>query len=269
MHPLTDKLDITVEDGGAGVSADALRMLLDQTLAFLEDEPGGSDGMVWRVTRATMNSPFSMTLQRVAPESMPEPADRPGERLVRLFAVLSAGMLPDDSTPAIQVRRAAAIAQLAQPGRTVRMGAGRGKVIDIDSEWSGRLKDWLRQKAIEQGMPEQLYSVTGKLEGVDVHGRKSEFYVYDPLTDQKMRCLFDEDMLEKVKESLGERVEVSGLARFNANDEPVRMQVDSLRVIRSRAFLSRLKEAQQRGIMKLTGNLSIDEALREARDGAG
>ena len=33
---------------------------------------------------------------------------------------------------------------------------------------------------------------------MNVHGTKSEFYLRDPLTDQKIRCLFPDDMLEEI-----------------------------------------------------------------------
>jgi len=269
MRLLADKLDIEFEDEGQGVSADALRELLDRTLAFLSDEPGGSDGVTWRVTHVTMNSPLAMTVERMAPAGAPEPTERPAERLVRVFAALAKGDAPTSDYTPMQIRRVAAIAQVAQPGRKVVFKAGRGKAIRVQADWGKGLKEWMRQKVAGEALPEQHYSVAGRLEGVDVHGRKSEFYVYDPLTDQKMRCLFDDSMLETVKESLTERVEVSGLTVFNQNDEPVRMKVDSLRVISSRPFLSRLKDAQRRGVMRLTGDLSIDDAVNEIRDVTG
>lgn len=266
---MVDKLDITMEDEGAGVSADALRRLLSQTLAFLESEPGGGDGISWRVTQVSMNSPFSMTVERRLPKSMPEPVDRPGERLARLFATLAAGGEPDDTLSVGQARRAAAIAEVAEPGRPIVLRASRGNPINLAPQWAGRLKEWIHRKTVNDVMPQQYYSAAGRLEGVDVHGRKSEFYVYDPLTDQKMRCVFNDELLDQVKNSLYERVEVTGLTRFNANEEPVRMEVESMRVIQSRPFLSRLKDAQARGIMNLTGGLSIEDALGEVRDAAG
>lgn len=59
------------------------------------------------------------------------------------------------------------------------------------------------------------------------------------------------------------------MTTFNADDAPVRMLVDSLRPLHAGSFLSRLKEVQGRGIMKLTGDLSIEDALGEVRDGPG
>ena len=56
MHAVADRLEITVDEQGRGVSADALRVLLNQTLTFLKNEPGGHEGVTWRVTGASLSS---------------------------------------------------------------------------------------------------------------------------------------------------------------------------------------------------------------------
>ena len=140
--------------------------------------------------RRIAEQPFAFTIERELTEATPEPTDRPGERLVRVFASLEAGEFPGDDVPQMQVRRAAAIAALSEADRRITLHASRGKAVTLDHHWAERLKHWLHQRQSEQALPPQFYSVAGRLEGVDVHGRKSKFYVYDPLTDQKMRCIF-------------------------------------------------------------------------------
>ena len=107
------------------------------------------------------------------------------------------------------------------------------------------------------------------MEGVNVHGSKSEFYVYDPLTDKKMRCIFRDEMLETIGRLLGERVEVGGLTKFSDKNTPQSMQVDTLRHIKTRegSFLDRLRAAHEQHPISFTGGLTIDEAIDEVRSG--
>ena len=89
---------------------------------------------------------------------------------------------------------------------------------------------------------------------MDVHGKKSEFYVYDPLTDGRIRCLFDDDMLDRVREALTKRVQVGGMTTFAVDSQPQVIRVKTLRVIRVRegTFLERLAAAHRRGTIDLT-----------------
>ena len=264
---MADRLDIILEDTGEGVSADALRTLLDRTLRTLRSESGDQEGVTWQITKASMNSPFSLTIERRVQPDVPEPVERPAERLVQSFAALRAEQKINGDMTLPVARRLAGIVELATaPGRRVVFQAARGEAIHLEPQWGGMLRSWVHRKVSEQTLPDQPYSTAGRLEGVDVHGKKSEFYVYDPLTDQKMRCLFEEPLLDRVAEALGRRVEVSGLTKFNAEDQPTRMKADHLRVIESRPFLQRLKEAQRRGVMNLTGGLSVEDALGEVRN---
>lgn len=264
---LADTLDITLQDTGAGVSADALRTLLDRTLHTLRSASGDQTGVTWRITKASMQSPFSLTIERRVEPGVSEPLERPAERLVQSFAALRAERNIEKNMTLPVARRLADMVELATPsGRRVILQAARGEAIVLDPQWAGLLKSWVHQKVSEQTLPEQPYSTAGRLEGVNVHASKSEFYVYDPLTDQKMRCLFEEPLLNRVAQALGRRVEVSGATKFNAEDQPLRMKVDHLRMIEDRAFLQRLKDAQRRGVMNLTGTLSVEDALEEVRD---
>jgi hypothetical protein len=69
-------------------------------------------------------------------------------------------------------------------------------------------------------------TVEGKLEGLQLHGPKPQFAVYEPLTGHKVECHFTEDVtLDDLRPAIGRRVGVRGQIRSTA--EGVRMSVDA------------------------------------------
>jgi len=266
---MSDALQIQIDQTGNGVSAEALRVQLEQALRFLRADSEADESVDWRVTRVRMNSPLMLELERAIPEGASEPASRPGEQLARAFAQLSRGESPD---PDLSLDRLHALEKMvgqANGVRQVRIRAALGEPIVLDARWAETVRA-IRAERLREGVPpEQPYSTTGRLEGVNVHGNKSEFYVDDPLTDQRMQCLFPEQMLDEVGRSLGERVEVTGLTKFGPGPEPKSMKVESLRRIPAPtgSFLDRLDAAHQRDGVDLTGGLTAEEALDEVRGG--
>jgi hypothetical protein len=269
METMSDSFEIQIDESGDGVSAEILRLQLDQILRFLHADREAGEQVEWRVTRASMNSPLTLALERIVPRDMPEPASRPGEQLARVFAQLDRGESPGEDVSLHRLHAVERMASQANGIRRIRVRAGLGDPITLDPDWAAVVRR-IRIERRRRGMlPNQPYSTAGRLEGVNVHGSKSEFYVYDPLTDQRMRCLFPDDMLEEVGRSLGERVSVSGMTSFGPRNTPQAMHVESLRRIPSRSgsFLQRLESAHRRGGIDLTGGLAVDEALDEVRSG--
>ncbi len=67
------------------------------------------------------------------------------------------------------------------------------------------------------------YSQNIELEGIlgkiTVHGTKSEFCIYDPLTDKEIVCLFNRNDAGKVGSLVTHRVRVYGKAKYKRNDD--------------------------------------------------
>ena len=269
MMVMPDRFQIEIDETGDGVSAEVLRSQLEQALRFLREDLEAVESVDWKVTRASMNSPLMLELERKVTPGTAEPASRPGEQLARAFASLQRGEpLGEELSPT----RLCAIEKMASQAngvRRVRIRAGVGASIELDPEWSKTVRKIREERKRREEIPPQPYSTVGRLEGVDVHGNKSEFYVYDPLTDQKMRCIFPDEMLEEVGHALRERVEVSGITAFGPENTPLSMRVDSLRTIKAKegSFLDRLEAAHKRGGVNLTGGLTIEEAIDEVRNG--
>lgn len=268
---MADRFQIEIDEAGDGVSADALRLHLEQALRFLEDDPAATGAPVeWKVIRVSMNSPLVLEMERTVKPGYVEPASRPGEDLARAFVRLARGEGLGEELSVARLHALERIASQANGVRHVRVQAGVGDAIEVRPEWAAELRRARVSRRLQDQLPEQLYSIAGKLEGVNVHGAKSEFYVYDPLTEQKMRCVFSDEMLEQVGRLLGERVEVSGITRFGPGGTPQSMRVDHFRAIlvKSGSFLDRLRAAHEKSQLSFTGGLPIEDAIDEVRHGA-
>lgn len=111
-----------------------------------------------------------------------------------------------------------------------------------------------------------LGSVEGKLEMISIHGNKPQFLVYHHRTHKAIRCMFPREMIDKVKDALGARVIAMGQVHLNAKNEPVRVDLEQLRVLRSETDLPSI--ASITGIdPEFTGELSTAEFLRSIRGG--
>ena len=69
-------------------------------------------------------------------------------------------------------------------------------------------------------------SIEGAMEALSIH-KGEEFAVYDTISDRRIRCLCDREMLNQVMAYLGSRMSVSGEVRFNVQGEPVSVKVAS------------------------------------------
>ena len=76
-------------------------------------------------------------------------------------------------------------------------------------------------------------SIEGVLEMISVH-RKAHFTLYSSVTKKAVSCNFVEsEFLTQVKDSLGHRVNVSGVIHANAKGEPLFVNVEAIRHLRS------------------------------------
>lgn len=106
-----------------------------------------------------------------------------------------------------------------------------------------------------------LGSVEGRVEMINIHGG-SRFVVYEAHTLRAITCKFDrQNGLESVRGALGKRVNVSGIVHSNARGEPLRMDVEDIRILRDRDKLPSIESIA--GIdPDFTGALSTKDYLR-------
>ena len=106
-----------------------------------------------------------------------------------------------------------------------------------------------------------LGSVEGKIEMINIHGG-SRFVVYDSRTRRAITCQFDSKMwMDTVKKALGQRVNISGMVHANTRGEPLRVEIDDIRILRSKKELPSIDDIA--GIdPDFTGRLSTADYLR-------
>lgn len=106
-------------------------------------------------------------------------------------------------------------------------------------------------------------SVEGKLEMISIR-RFLKFGITHAITGRMVNCRFTFAMLEQIKASLGKRVIAAGIVHYNAQDEPVRVDVEWLRILKERHELPSI-EAIGGSDPDFTGPLSTEEYLRSLR----
>lgn len=109
-----------------------------------------------------------------------------------------------------------------------------------------------------------LGSIEGRIEAISIHG-DTKFVVYQDGTNKAVTCKFPREWLDRVKAALGGRVSVAGVVHWNRRNEPVRVDGEDLREMKSREELPSIVQLAG-SIPDLTGTLSTEEYLRRIRE---
>ena len=107
-------------------------------------------------------------------------------------------------------------------------------------------------------------AVEGRLEAVSLRPRR--FDIHDSISRRVVKCDLPTELEKVVRDNLGETVEVFGLISFNAQAEPLSIDVESLRALGSPEVLPTIEDVL--GIAPdFTGDLSTEEFIRVVRGG--
>lgn len=108
---------------------------------------------------------------------------------------------------------------------------------------------------------EDIGAVEGTLELVSFRPRRIN--VLDPVSRRVVKCSLPESLERSVKENLGKTVEVAGVISYNAEAEPMSIEVEHLRTLETENLPS-IEEII--GIApNITGELSTEEFIRVIR----
>ncbi|MGH2370123.1 MAG: hypothetical protein ACRDI2_18255, partial [Chloroflexota bacterium] len=120
---------------------------------------------------------------------------------------------------------------------------------------------------IEQLLPirrHSIGSIEGTIETISIHGMK-RFVVYHSRTRKAVTCRFKSDeWIARAAEAMGQRVSVLGTVYSNAKGEPMRVDVERLRILRSKEELPSIASLS-RSRPVFTGDLSTEEYIAEIR----
>jgi hypothetical protein len=107
-------------------------------------------------------------------------------------------------------------------------------------------------------------AVEGRLDMISLR-RYLKFGIAHTLTGKTVSCrFFSYTMLEQIKAALGRRVVASGIVHYNAQHEPVRVDVEWFKVLRERHELPGIEDIGGSD-PEFTGDLSTEAYLRSIR----
>ena len=141
----------------------------------------------------------------------------------------------------------------------ITIGSGRKKVL-IDEQFAENIKIAVGEDEFEND------TVVGELDAINIRNQKV-FYIYPLLGAKKIKCTFDDNMLEKVKSALGRRIEVAGRVRYKGWDKyPYAMNVEKILDVYPKdedlPTFNDIVGAQPH----ITGELDVIEFVRKLRD---
>lgn len=84
-------------------------------------------------------------------------------------------------------------------------------------------------------------TVEGQLDAIDLHG-KLTFFVYETVSGNKVKCIFDEDLCNDVISSIRRRVSVYGLIKYKKNGSLNSVDIEKLTVFPDADKLPKFKD---------------------------
>jgi nitrogen regulatory protein PII-like uncharacterized protein len=136
---------------------------------------------------------------------------------------------------------------------------GEHRAVSVSEQAARTLSELLPAQRAEEG------AVEGALETISVH-KKKKLVIYDSLTGKGVTCLINkDDLFDIAAASLGKKVIVAGKVFYNVKDEPLRIQVRSIRVLGTKRLptVAELTGSDP----EFTGSLTTDEYIRSVRRG--
>lgn len=262
------ELTIIVQDEQGRVAVDSFLSVVRSTLGALraiDMDVSASDqpSLKWRIARVSYGSPLELTVaaERKEPDQaqMPEIID-PFFQEIKEVDRERAGPVRL-SRRALGAMRALGKAITTNGFSRVEFRDAGGRAVIPSAQFGKRAAVAIRTKPQYYMVETEL---TGRLGQIIVHGRKSEFCIYDPLTDEPICCHFDRADAEKIGALLTHRLRVFGRARYKHDDVLVSIEVHSYEPIDEGA-IPRLEDLHRLDI-DITKGRSSEDFIRGLRD---
>lgn len=259
---------ISVQGKDGGVLVERLLDALTNTLGVLRDldaknSDDGRAGIHWHITKATTNSPLTLTLTpHVAPRRR-DNSREVGRAFVRGMRKLESGKgVPSDFSDDT-LKEARALLGLLDRGVTRMEFSVPGEDVIAPTLRSAALIDEFLGRRSTYHVADT--TIEGSLETVTIHGGDA-FDVFDQLTGTRVRCVLPEGQLQTAVSALGKRVAVAGLAKFNDKGRPVSIEVESIRVMLDKDRIPKASDFEGEGRLDITGGIESSEFVRRLRD---
>lgn len=259
-------IEIAGRDDGVDVSsfANVVTSAVGILRALTESVRPDDGGVKFRITAASMSSPLRLTLEALPTRPEVElPAIVPAF-LAGLRAIESGVVQPAHFTDEALRRAKGLVRPLTDgvAGITFSSPAKRSRPVRVTQQLAVNV-DTLWNRAPK---PREAWTqIEGRLEKISVHG-ESEFFIYDRLTDDAIRCFFGARDAAELGGLLRRRIRVTGTARFNAEHRPVSMKVEEYEVVPQRDELPSVADLH-RAKLNITGGRDPVDYLEDEWNG--
>lgn len=258
------------------IDAEAFLTIFKRTLSALhelnkEASEFGAVNLQWRITAASMSSPFVATLHGVgiSPEAN-ELAPRVAEAFVRGIGQLGRSDSPPRWFNEIVLRSTSELTRTFARGITKIEFSSNGDVAVADRTVAENAQRALRklelEKAKRSGKYVEYSELEGQLKELSELAESDKMVIADDLSGKKTPCYFrSRELEEKARAAWKQRVAVSGeITVDRRTGDPVEVRVDGIRVLGARAALPQIDDLY--GI-DIAGGVEPSEYVRSLRDG--
>jgi hypothetical protein len=244
------------------------RMVINQTIRAMSDvgaNLASRDRLAgtWHIEKLSMDSPTTVTLRHEIEEDEVQPLDWM-KTYVSGIEQLEQG---EERPPAFSESALKHVSRL----RDVKGRVDSIKYITNGQQVISSLKTAAHASVVYKDIqrPDHYYSygeLRGRLGQITIYGAKTEFGIFDPLTRQLVHCHFSIEQEDRVKALLTKQVAVLGKIKYDRNDRPKEISVESFESLKDVDELASFDEIHE-VMSPLPEGMSPEEYIEEQRDG--
>ena len=255
------EITVSVEGKTPDLLAQPFLDAMNRSLEILRDLDADiamrrSPTLRWAIEHMHIGSPAVMILRAIPPANGKDVSQDVANRYVDGLALLEQGEQLPASFSEDALNAAKRLADLTRGNECTVIIRTARRSVQVSQRISTNIDEMVKKSYVAEG------SVEGVLEMVTLH-ENTYFRVYDAIQGWGVRCDFEEDIVDEVRNAFGRRVSIVGRIRSDRLGKPASMEVASIRIL----GMDPLPTASEvRGIAKgMTGGLKAEEYLQRVR----
>ena len=263
------KITITLGGKDEKLTLSGFIKVIHETLDILngvEKNKSGQDisKIVWEIVSVNKQSPLSMTLcgrskedSRITPKKVVADfgsAFRTVNRLARRPKVFDDILLQKAKNMTSLLRNGMEFIEFKMDDDLpIRLSS---KIVDNLDKLTSKKCPYYNTQSCHEGI----------LEIVDVHGRKPEFYIFDTITKEGIRCIFDSRIVKEIGAGITQKIRVYGETRYRRKDhKPISIKVSRYEIKKQKEDLPQMDDIHLCNI-NITQGQSSEDFIGELRD---
>lgn len=265
-RPITIVLKSSSKDGKLRLDEfiNSLEVIVDALKDAERRISGHSKSLIrYKITHLSQNSPATITIEPIIEKKKDGAIDvnKPSTDFVKNLTLIRTKHKIPENMDYHGMEKYVGISNLrtlSLPEITVIRG---GKKIPIDDKFEKNINVAVGEDEFENDI------VVGRLDQINIHSEENKkFYIYPNVGAKKLICKFPDELMDKVKNSLGRRIEVKGKVRYKSWDKyPYAINVEDILEIYPED--KDLPEFSLAGLQKdITGGLDSSEFIRQLRE---